>query len=437
MNDATFTEYLYQSYLNLGKMPEKPAFFTASMDLDKRSFLEKKDYGQVFNMIGNSFREKLYKKIGKSHLNGTRPQDLHTEMRSPEWQFLCDSADNFADLDNAQKLRLLRLLRRLPFYTYVIELVGQIDENLIRTDSQIAEIAYNRLMARYLLAGDKIGNYKIEEAEQFAKIAPKASYAKVHATYITVQQSVKLKHNLAKLEESLKNYWDAIAEIKPTISTNEYLELMSRYYRIAAFLPQMTNKPEQMVEEMELAKQYAFQIQTDGSPDQEFAKQMVYYPIAESNIKAAMWVSDWDLAKERAEHLISLSPNTPSPYLHYGQILIELEKYEEAIISYEKAIRYAPMGEEIAYYMAGQCYEVIGYEEKALDYYIASMHADPYGISNIEATIELSEKLDNQAIRNWALERKQILESQNPELKAQNELKAYQGKQFDQVAEAK
>jgi tetratricopeptide (TPR) repeat protein len=87
--------------------------------------------------------------------------------------------------------------------------------------------------------------------------------------------------------------------------------------------------------------------------------------------------------------------------LQLGDVFIALEKPEQALAAYRRAARLAPPGREIAWFMAGQCYEVLDDLESACDAYLASLQADPLGISAAERLMDVASQLNNTALSTW------------------------------------
>lgn len=134
---------------------------------------------------------------------------------------------------------------------------------------------------------------------------------------------------------------------------------------------------------------------------QSVAADEMIYPVLESRIKEAMWLGDLDLAVNRAHMLTQLSANDPRAWLQLGEVLIESERFEDAIHAYQKCVRVAPPGEEVGWFMMGQCFEELQDFDSACSAYISALQIDPLGVSAAERLQEVAKALSYDAVFQW------------------------------------
>jgi tetratricopeptide (TPR) repeat protein len=108
----------------------------------------------------------------------------------------------------------------------------------------------------------------------------------------------------------------------------------------------------------------------------------------------------------------------PRYRLELGEILTKQGKIEEAAKVYRSATKLGPPGTDIAWFMAGQCYEVLGELEMACDCYLASLKIDPEAICAVERLTNLAPCLGNSALVNWSKLRLIELQEQKQRMSA-------------------
>jgi tetratricopeptide (TPR) repeat protein len=243
----------------------------------------------------------------------------------------------------------------------------------------------------------------VDEFERIALNAP-PGIARIDSHYQMVSQHVKNAGDLEAAEYWQKKHLEAIDSSRSEIDEFNYILVMSRYYRVGGFLPQMRQDAEGVVREMDLAEEYALALPRRNEVERIAADEMLY-PVYESRTKEALWLDDLDLAEERALKTVKLSPYDARAWLHLGQVYCDREDAEQALQAYLRAVRLAPPGREIAWFMAGQCYEQMDELELACDAYLVSLENDPLGVSAAEQLVEVADKLGHSAISRWARSR--------------------------------
>jgi tetratricopeptide (TPR) repeat protein len=396
----TFPAWLYRPYLDLGSAPALVPFHVSGLEIGSRSFLEDKSYPRIQASLNSSFRNNLIAATGLNQYDIARPVDLPVKLRTQRWQKICDAVDNFSGLPSRSQVRLIWLLAKLGFYRFVLDIIPPTITDHIQDGEDIASLAYLHANARYrlFLDGEEQG-YSLDEFELVATQAP-VGIARIDSHYQMVVQHVKHADDIEGATHWQTLHLQAIECSIGQIDEFTQTLVMSRYHRVGGFLPQMRRDKAGVIREMELAEEFARALPRDSDIERIAADEMLY-PTIESRIKEALWMGDFELAIERAHSLTELSPYDPRPWLNYGEVLLERNEIEKALSAYRTAARFAPPGQEVACFMAGQCYEELGELELACDSYIAALRVDPMGISSAERLESLSRRIDCKPILQW------------------------------------
>jgi tetratricopeptide (TPR) repeat protein len=321
-------------------------------------------------------------------------------LRTERWQKICDAIQDFSGLPSRSQVRLVWLLAKLGLYHFVLELISPTIADHIQSGEDMASLSYLRAMARYRLFLDgEEQEYSLNEFELVATQSP-VGIALIDSHYQMVVQNVKHADDLEAAEHWQALHLKAIRSSRAELDEFTYTLVMSRFHRVGGFLPQMRQDKIGVIREMDLAEEYARSLARDSDIYRVAADEMLY-PTIESRIKEALWIGDFDLAIERSRRLTELSPYDPRAWLSYGEVLLERNELDKALFAYRMAARFAPPGAEVAYFMAGQCYEELDELELACDAYIAALHVDPMGISSAERLENLSRRIGCEPILKW------------------------------------
>ena len=442
MNSANFTAWLYRPYLDLSSPDIEAPLHTHGVEFDYLNLQYDLKLPRIQSVLMPSFRAEL---VRESRVRGYAVDDpfsMSEEKSSDRWNLFCGKLRDLPQLEKNEQARVLWLLNKLCFYQKTSSLEFHIN---IQDNADDTELAYIFALANYTLSLERNRNYTLTKFEEIATYAPVGSFAKVNASYQMVVQSVKHGYKLMEVEKWLPIHYENILEAADSLGEFNTTRMLSRYYRVAGFLPQMKNQFGEMTRIMQLAEDYARKLfdlaKTKGEYENfyEVAAREMIYPVFESRIKEALALNDYALAERRARTLVGGNPNEPRARLHLGQILIENGKIEEAQEEYLTAAELGPPGSEIALFMAGQCYQALGNNKAALRCFKRSLHYDPMGISALEALGSLDTALFSKdgglsLIEKWAGESlvsiKQNLGSHNP----LRDVQTYQKRQFEQEA---
>lgn len=398
--DCSFKGWLYRCYLDLGPSPADAPFHVRGIDLAYRSLVEDTSYSRIESSLNASFREALIAATGLHQYDVAAPTELPDGFRTEQWQRLCSYVDAFGDLPRMTQVRLGWVLSKLCFHRFVLDLLpASVDGRLEESDA-MSTLAYLRAWSRYRLwFDDPAQPYSLAEFERIATQAP-PGLSRIHASYQMVVQNAKLNSNLAACERWQVLHAVAIADYKDDLDEFSYQWLMSRYHRVGGFLPQMRRDKDGVAYEMARAEEIARALPREDPVQRVVADEMLF-PCLESRMQEALWIGDLDLALERIKEYVSLSPLDPRAWLHQGEVLLQRNEVEGALSSFQQTIRLAPPGEEIAFFMAGQCYEIVDDLESAFDSYLNALRVDPLGFSSAERLEEVAIQLGQNAAVEW------------------------------------
>jgi hypothetical protein len=263
----TYSSWLHRPYLDLGPMPDGAPSHTVALEVDRRSLAEDHHYPYFAQTNSPSFRDELIFACGLAEYGVGNPLQLHPDLRTPDWQLLCEHLDTFAHLRAEVQVRVVRLLNRLGFFRYVRTLVpGDVDAR-IGANEHLSGLAFLRALAGYRLWLEGLEPaYRPEEFERVATTAP-PGLSKIGAIYFMVRTSVKEQADLAAAQHWQAVHEKAVDEVRDDLDQQDYLMAVSRLHRVGAFIPQMKRDGAGTVRQMDLAEDYARQADyADSTP---------------------------------------------------------------------------------------------------------------------------------------------------------------------------
>jgi tetratricopeptide (TPR) repeat protein len=176
--------------------------------------------------------------------------------------------------------------------------------------------------------------------------------------------------------------------------------LWSRFYRVRAFVPMLAGDPDGMVRDMDEAERIARALKPANEAER-FAAAEILWPVLESRVREAQFLHDLPLAESRAELLIAAAPLNPRAWLHLGEVLLDQERYDDAIPVYREAHRLGPPASDVALFNLGQCHEMLDQAEPAMDAYAELLQIDPLAISAAERIAAIAAEFGGR-YRGWA-----------------------------------
>ncbi len=357
------------------------------------------------------FRKSILEETGLLQYNVDNPLQLPNELRTERWNQLCDYLIHYQDLKPVSKRLVMNLVRSLSLHQTVLEYVPQMSEVEIASDQNLAALALCRAVSSVASNSDYGYLDHSKEIEIIATNAPSGSLIRSQASILLVVGYATTFRDLPSAE-----HWRAIAtqeiqDIKPLLNDFQYNLLMSIYYRAVTFVPLLHRDKEKVIQEMELCEFYGKSLTCENEVQQIVANENMNI-LTESRVKEALWLGDLDLAEERARRLVAMEPFDSRYRLELGELLIKVNKIEEAAKIYASATRLGPPGTAVAWFMKGQCYEALGEIEIASDSYLAAIQIDSLAISAVERLAKLAPELGNSALVNWSKLRLMELQEQ-------------------------
>lgn len=394
----SFTGWLYHPYLDLSPAPKYGNPQTEGLLLALRAFLdEDDDVPRIHALFTPSTRVEIVNQSGAPLYHADDPRELPRELRTAEWQALCDALATFDRLDDEQQVRVLWLLHRLHMHRAIL---GR-QRRATNTYANPHAYAYMHALAQLALAFDREAplTLNLYAMERVAMESKEGSWEKVEATYHLTAISGKF----LKDEHATKQWAELHREAVEPFSGDKHtmMKLWSRYHRAAAFVPMLEGNKKAMVREMDAAEVQLGLMETD-TPAKTVEYQAVASALYESRAKEALLLGDHDLALERADKYVSTAPRFPSAHLCRGQVLGEASRWEEAAESFRLAALYGPPYTERALFHLGNCLEQLDDLGGARDAYLAALKVDPLGDSSYERLHVVADTLGERDLAEWA-----------------------------------
>ncbi|OHX64147.1 tetratricopeptide repeat protein [Flammeovirga pacifica] len=380
-------------FINLSEIDNNADLHIWALHFDLQNLINKEDRNpDIHVFLTADFRNNFLSSLKKDEYIVNHPFDLSDDLKTKDWLLLEEKIKRFSILDVNDKINLFRVLRRLCFYQLILDLSNNTE---INTENHFYH--YEVFLAKYMLNIDGYFSFDINEMIVYALSIQSASVVKVKLWYLVCQFFVKFDFDLIQLQKYISFYYDSIQELKPLISENEYLEIISRFYRMKAFIPQLEGDLMVMSHYMDLCENFALEIQSKTSLENIYIKSILY-PIYESRVKEYLIKEDYNNSLLYAQKLIDLQPYSGGGYMLLGQIYAEIKDYKLSKTAYLKSARLSPITAEIAYYMAGQCAQELNEYETAILFYKSSLDFDSTGYSNYENILEIAKEIRDESL---------------------------------------
>ena len=359
-------------------------------------------YPSVTTYLGQySFRQDLYRQCGLPQDRVFSALDLPDEVQSDRWQHFCEEIRCYSSLDMQRKVLLLRLLTKLCLYQDVLNLEpeGPTEESIQRNEF-MAEIGYLRLFAQFMLYEDKIPaiNFRYQEMERLATLAP--GNVRLNAWYMVAIYTIKFDYQPQHAEHALFSMEQAVMAMRSSVEDFTYLDGLSRYHRVNAFLPQMRQDLAGTQKHLHLAQQTLDSMMPRATtPYHHYVCEQLQQAIFESSSKTALWAGDLPTAEAYARQCVLLCPQDSTHLMELGEILLQQQRLQEAAELYQQATHYGPRGIAIAWYMLGTCFQSMGDHSQAVDAYRQSLKFDPFGISAAEGMLDVAQLTNDTRLK--------------------------------------
>ncbi len=356
--------------------------------------------------LPSTFRNQFLAETGLPEYRVEDPRELRFELRSARWQALCAALDRWAQLAPDARCRLVLLLHALCLYSLIDRLIPDVSAAEIAANLDVAELAYWRASARYVLARpDRIGEYVDADLSEFETIAMSAAKDRP----VTLNAALKILVHTAKTGAPLDDlvaYRARAERILEAVAAEADdftgTVLRSRFHRAAAFVPQSKGDRAEVIRTMELAEQYARgAVAADAAQELQYRENL--HPLMESRTKEALWLGDLDLALTRALAVIDIDPYDSKAWLELGQVRVRRQELAPAAEAYAFAAVLGPPASAIARHMAGLCFRDLGQPFVAAFFFKAAYEVDPLAISPHEQIQALPDLPALAALKEWSL----------------------------------
>jgi tetratricopeptide (TPR) repeat protein len=156
--------------------------------------------------------------------------------------------------------------------------------------------------------------------------------------------------------------------------------------RAAAYVPFLQGNFEEAIAMLTDARTVVADLVFSGQENQAVRDDNLH-SILESTMKVHMASGNLMAAREAAQQLVALEPWDSKCHLELGNICYSQGDLETAQDAYLEAAFLGPPGTEIAAFLGGHCLERLGKPQLAMHAYLASLAADPDGISSKDGLI--------------------------------------------------
>ena len=409
MLNTPFSAWFLRSYVSLENTPCSGILHPYGVDYAYARLRNPRlELPRIQAVLMPSFRTAMLRKIDALDCDVKDPRAVPAHRQSSHWQYLCEFLEKWPTLSADEHLRVLILLGKLCMYDAVLMCGSKVDTHDSSQSETHAQIAYQMAQARYVLWLDQGREAPGDAFARLVTQSPAAGLTQIHALYQLCIYNSKHVANLSALKGWLARSEAALDAGRSMLSDAGYALLRSRYHRVAGFAPQMAQDPDGVRREMDLAELWAERMPATTAAER-IARQEMLYPVLESRAKEARWCGDTALALERSEALVALAPLDARARLHLGELRLEQGDIAGAIDSYRWATRLAPPGEEIAWFMLGQCYESNGERDTAFDAYMQAMRLDSGAVSAAQRIDALAHTLARPQLTQWAVTQSKLL----------------------------
>jgi tetratricopeptide (TPR) repeat protein len=426
---ATFTEWLYRPYIDLGELqstgnPQTHSLMVAAKDLQSETVSNTRVHG----ICPPSLRRAILKSLGKPEYFPNDLGDLRADLQTDTWKALVRSLDQYNHLSHIQRMKTLWLLHKMSLHDLILRCETRpADRSSLsgvpeHDHAHEMDRAYMRGLANVAIQLDG-GAADLSDLEFVDLAAAPGSWAHIEATYALAQVNLKELGDSARAKRALATHRASIE--RSGAEGHERNKLLSRFHRIFAFLPQLEGDHDGMTRQMEMAQELCDRM--GKKEDNDYAEwNMLWYGVMESRVKEFLLRGDLSKALFYAEGLVQHAPSDPRARMELGQVLIERNDLPGAVDAYRCACLLGPQVRSIGEYMIGQCLEQMDRPVEARDAYMRSIDSDPLAISSVERLVSLIDIEPGEKLKAWARSRLADLEASQDIDDRSHELQQYQ-----------
>ncbi len=378
-----FRAWLNQSWIDLAKPTTAENLTPWGIEFAYQAFVTGEDLPR-FNSIVPTNHRLFVADVARSAgvtVAINAPGDVPEGERNERWARLCEAVASYGQMPADDRERLVWLLHRLCFHELVVNLTREAPP--LGDANVLASLQVTRAIARSCLArsrGERLTGPLFQE--RWPEM-PEGSPAAVEISYHMLIEHAKHRPDAARAADAARTHLRTVEAASPRLSEFKASLLWSRFYRVRAFVPMLSGDFDGMVRDMDLAENVALSLMPRTAVERYTAAEILW-PVLESRIREAQVLRDLPLAERRARALVEAGRLNPRAWLHLGETLLALERYEDAIPVYREAHRLGPPASEVALFNIGQCYEMLDQAEPAMDAYAELLQLDPFAISAAE-----------------------------------------------------
>ena len=399
--EESFAGWLYRPYFDLGEWRTEGNPHTRGLELARAAVLEPDGrHARLHTTILPSARHAIIRHTGLVQYLVDDPVDLDPRLRTPAWQALCEQLGVYDKLDAEARVRLLWLLHRLCMHAAIIQYERSSMPQTPRLSDGDAAVWFMRGQAELSLFRDGKGPLTLAPLDLVDAGGRPGCWGHIDTTYLLAQFYAKYRGGDT---DALRNYLRRHRESIEAAGagSHEFNKLMSRYYRMEAFLPQLTGDQDGMSEALDMAEKHCGLLGR-GDINEQAEWDLLHSSLYETRTKEKLIRGELDLALDYADRLVAHTPADPHPRLELGEVQVAIGDYQAAIESYRWAALLGPHVIQVAEFMMGQCLQTLGDRSAARVAYVRSLDADPLAISTITRLAEGGFGTENSALADWA-----------------------------------
>ena len=337
-------------------------------------------YLVIQRIMPAAYRELLAEALEAPFLAGLSPALVSPRHRSLRWQLLCERLRT-PSFTIETRHAISYVLLTLGYYEHAGALTAAYRECPDDADAPIAALSYLQSAIRYILRIND-SDYQPDDVKRVAERAPSGSRAKFLASSRMLMHSGRFARSL-----EATRYWRAVnqkclEELPLEPGSLFDCILRSRFWRSACFLPLLRHEYRVVEEELDRAESLA-RAPTCASRSDLVLKLGNLYPVLQSRNRLATMLGQHDLALDLAREMFDLDPLYSIAHVDLGSALIEVGELEEAASIFTRGFLLGPPLDDVAAYLAGYCFELLGRSPEARACYRCAAMVDRNSVSAV------------------------------------------------------
>ncbi len=378
-----FRAWLNQSWIDLSQPPGDGHLTAWGIEFAYQAFISNDELPRFNSIVATNYRLLVadVARSSKATVAVLEPDEVPVLERGQRWTRLCDAVLSYDQLSLLDRDNLVWLLHRLCFHKLVVELTRTASTSA--GSDAAASLQVTRTIALACLSRSRGEN---AFGSLFRALWPtllEGSPAAAEASYHLLVEHAKTHPDAACSAQAAQTHQRMVEQAARRLPEFRAGLLWSRFYRARAFVPMLAGDMGGMVRDMDEAERIARSL-VPGTEAERYAAAEILWPVLESRVREAQALGDLPLAERRARTLVEAARLNPRAWLHLGEVLLALERFEDAIPVYLEAHRLGPPASAVALFNLGQCHEMLDQAEPAMDAYAELLQLDPFAISAAE-----------------------------------------------------